>query len=134
MALKLQTGDDTTDVCDADLVADGDKEAVFTVRHLTVQKNREIVKQHTKQISNRRTHQMDDVTDWEAVADAQFDYVLVDWKGVYVNGEPVPCTKDYKALVDGARRTALMVKAGMNEVAAAAEVRAESFPPLAAVR
>jgi hypothetical protein len=46
----------------------------------------------------------------------------------------LPCTAEHKLLVDGNRRALLLARAGMNEVMAAPEVRAASFPPLAAVR
>jgi len=134
MALALKTGEDTTDISDADLMADGDKGTIFTIRYLTVAKNRELVRHHTKPRPNPRSRAMEDVTDWEAVADAQFDYVLVNWKGVTLHGKDVPCDSEHKQLIDATRRAALLVKAGLNEVQAAAEVRAEAFPPLEAVR
>jgi hypothetical protein len=134
LALELKTADDEVVVSDADLVAGGDKDTSYTIRFLTIEKNRELVKQHTKKVPNRRTHQMEDDTNWEAVSDAQFDYVLKDWKGVRVKGADVPCVPQFKQLVDGTRRGALLVKAGLNEVMAAPERRAESFREVEGVR
>jgi hypothetical protein len=131
--LTLHTADETTEVADTDLVAEGSKETAFTIRFLTIEKHRELVKQFTKPIANKRTHVMEHVTDWEAVADAQFEYVLVDWRGVTLKGAPIPCTTDFKKLVDATRRSALLVKAGLNEVQAAPERRAESFREVEAV-
>jgi len=131
MALDLKQAGETITVTDAELVTDGDPETTYTLQHLTVEKNREFLKQFTKKKPNPRTHQMDDVTDFEAVADAQFDYALAEWSGVLVGGQPVPCTRRYKMLLDGIRRDAIMRRAGSNDVAQVAELRAESFRPVA---
>jgi hypothetical protein len=139
VALVLRKAEEEITVSDAELVAGGDKDTVYTLRTLTVQKNREIVAAHTTARANRRTHVMEDDIDWEAVNDAQFEFVLKDWKGVTATDNEghkvsVPCTPDYKQLVDGGRRAAMLARGGMNDVMAAPEVRAESFPPLAAIR
>jgi hypothetical protein len=39
----------------------------------------------------------------------------------------VPCEWDYKALLDVPRRIALLDEAGLNDIAAAEDARAESF-------
>jgi hypothetical protein len=128
MALQLRQAGELLTVCDADLVADGDKDTSYQIRHLTIEKNRELVRQCTKRVPNKRTHQMDDVTDWEAVSDVQFEYVLADWVGVEdAEGHPLDCTPANKALIDGGRRLAIMSRAGVNEVMAAAERRSDSF-------
>ena len=131
MALDLKTDDDVSTITDADLVPDGDKDTTYTVRHITTDKHREIVKAHTTKVPNKRTHQRDDVTDWNAVSDALLDYALAEWSGVISRGQPVPCDRGHKMLLDGQRKTALLEHAGMNEVAAAPARTAESFrtPP-----
>ena len=134
MALNLKTLDAIEEIKDSDLVPDGDKETVYKIRHITIEKNREVVKRHTRKVPNRRTHTQDSVTDYEAVGDELLDYVLVDWSGVVSDGTPLPCTTDNKLLLDGVRRAALLEKAGMNEVQAAPERRAESFRAPATVR
>ena len=134
MALELKTADEITTVTDAELVPEGDKDTTYDIRHLTTDKHREIVKRHTQKVPNKRTHQRDDVTDLEAVSDALLDYAIADWKGIVSAGQPVPCTLDYKLLLDGPRKTAILERAGMNEVTAAPERRAESFRSPAADR
>lgn len=127
MALNLKTLEAVDEVNDSDLVPEGDRETSYKIRHITIEKNREVVREHTKKVPNRRTHQPDNVTDWEAVGDALLDYALVDWSGVVANGKSVPCTTENKMLLDGVRRAALLERAGMNEVQAAPERREQSF-------
>jgi hypothetical protein len=134
MALELKNDDDITPIPDSEVVLNGDPETIYQVRHITPKKHAEIVKQNTTRMPNRRTHVPDDVIDWAKVSIALLDYALVDWSGVTSKGQPLPCTLDYKLLLDGPRRSRLLELAGMNEVAAAPEVRAESFPEGAAVR
>jgi hypothetical protein len=132
--LELKSADEITPVTDAELVADGDKDTTYSLRHITTDKHREIVKANTDKVPNRRTHQRDDVVNWEAVQDDLVDYAIADWSGVVAKGQPVPCERVYKLLLDGPRKTAILERAGMNEVAAAPERRAESFRAPADVR
>lgn len=134
MPLNLKTDDDVTPVLDSDLVLDGDKGTTYFVRHLTKDKHREIVAQHTKKVPDKRTHQRVDKTDWDAVSDALLDYALTKWEGVQVAGVDVPCEMTFKKLLDAARATAILERAGMNEIAAAPERREESFRTTAEVR
>ncbi len=134
MALELKTDEDITDVTDAELMPDGDKGTVYKVRHITTDRHREITKQHTTKIPNKRTHLRDDVVDWEAVSDALLDFALAGWEGVTLKGEPVPCVWENKNRLDGPRKAALLQMAGMNEVAAAPERRAQTFPAAPDVR
>lgn len=134
MALKLLKDDDEFTVKDTDLVANGDPETSYGLRHITLDKHREFVKQRTKQVPNRRTHQFDKDIDWDAVSDDVFDYVLTSWTGITDEGAAVPCEWEYKKRLDGVRRIAIMEKAGMNEIQQIREHRADSFRPFAAVR
>ena len=135
MALTLKRDGDETTLTDAELMGpDGDKETTYTIRHLTTEKHREVVREHTQKIPNKRTHQRDDVTDWEAVSDALLAYVLVKWSGVVVDGQAVPCEWAYTSLLDGPRKSALLERAGLNAIAATPERRAESFRTAADVR
>jgi hypothetical protein len=72
--------------------------------------------------------------DWEAVSDDLLDYVIAGWSGIIAKGEPLPCVKVNKLLLDGPRKTAILERAGMNEIAAAPERRAESFRESESVR
>ena len=137
MALELKQAGDTIEKTDAELMPEGDKETVYVIRHMTIEKNREFLKKHTKRKPNPRTHYMEDVTDMEALADDQFDYALSDWRGVVATGTlaPIPCTREYKMLLDGQRRDAIMRAAGLNEVIEGGKrARAESFREVADVR
>lgn len=134
MALELKTADDITTITDAELVPEGDKETSYDLRHLTTEKHREIVKANTSKVPNKRTHQRDDVVDWEAVSDDLLDYAIAGWSGIVSKGEPLPCVKANKLLLDGPRKSAILERAGMNEIAAAPERRAESFRDPATAR
>lgn len=136
MALVLKTSRDTEVVKDSDLVADGDKDTTYTIRHLTVPKHRDILKANTKRVINKRTHAKDDEVDDIGFSDALLDYVLIGWSGVMFDGKPVDVNgvvrdgdEDVpaKTLLDGPRRTAMFEKAGLNEIQAASEGRQESF-------
>ena len=131
MAVELKDDGDIDVVSDADLVPGGDKDTSYNVRHITIEKNREIVAKNTKPIPNRRTHVMEPTTDWQAVNDDLLDYAISDWRGIVAKGEPLPCTRENKMKLDALRRDALLQKSGLNEVQAAPERRAESFRPVA---
>lgn len=144
MALELKTDGDVTTVTDADLVPDGDKDTSYEIRHITTDKHSDLVKQHTSKIPNRRTHQRDNVVDWEAVQEALVDYAIAGWQGVKNRGlaigaddlmtGPDGTAKKAKFLLDGPRKTAILEVAGMNEIVSAPERREESFRAPADVR
>ncbi len=127
MPLVLKSTDDRQTLTDAELIPDGAKDVMYVLRHLTTEQHREIVRSNTKKVPNKRTHQMEDRVDWEAVSDDLLDYVLTEWSGVVANDAPLPCTRAHKLLLDGPRKTAMLELAGMNEVQATPERRAESF-------
>jgi hypothetical protein len=138
MALELKDESDTWTITDADVMPDGgDKDTVYTVRRLTLDKHREITKLHTKKANYRKPER----PDIPKIQDALFDYVLVDWKGVVKHGQPVPCVWEHKRLIDIGRRVALLDEAGLNEIEKASAAkeeeegeRQESFRPTAVVR
>lgn len=135
MALQLIDADDRFDVKDSDLpgVVGGDPDTTYTLRPIAVDDHRRITKERTKQVPNRRTHQNEPVTDFDAVNDDVLDFVLVDWSGILFRGQPVPCAREHKLKLDGPRRIALSNLAGMNQIRRAPEVRAESFREPASV-
>jgi len=133
MALELKSEGDLSVVSDADLVADGDKETTYTLQHLTTEKHREFVRKHTSKVPNKRSHQMEERTDWEKVSDDLLDYVITAWSGIVAKGSALECVRVNKLLLDGPRKTAILDRAGMNEIAAAPERRAESFRKIEAV-
>lgn len=134
MAVEIRDDNEILTVRDADLVADGDAETTYDLRTITLEKNREIVKRHTKKVPNKRSHVMEDKVDWEAVTDDLLDWAIADWKGIVSKGQPLPCTLENKKRLDGVRRDAILQRAGMNEVQAAPERRAESFRSTEGVR
>jgi len=129
MAVQLLDSDDRIAVKDSELtgVTDGDPETTYLIRPIAVDDHRRIVKAHTTDVVNRRTHQKEPQVDWAAVNDDILDFVLVDWTGIHLKGQPVACSREYKLKLDGVRRQALADVAGMNQIARAPEVRAESF-------
>jgi len=128
MALQLTRQGDTITVKDSELgVAPSDADTSYTVQLLTRATYREIAHRHTKKRPNRRTGQMEDVTDWEAVSDDLIDYIVQGWDGVLDNGAPAPCSRENKLKLDGGRTTALMDVAGLSQIQSASEVKASSF-------
>ena len=124
MALQLKTESHTWWVTDKDVFpSGGDSETKYEIRRLTLDKYREIAKSHTKRANYRKPEYRDE----EATQDDLFDYVLVNWSGVVIDGQPVPCEWEHKRLLDVPRRVALLDLAGMNEIAAEEDARAESF-------
>ena len=129
MALELRQDGELTWVTDAELVPDGDAGTRYQIRHVTIEKNRELLKLCTTRKPNRRTGQMDEHTDYAKLNDEQFDYALAEWEGVEAGGEPLKCVWQNKKLLDGQRRDAILIRAGLNEIASAPERREESFRP-----
>lgn len=125
MAVQLLNDDDTFVVTDADLIEDGDPKTVYTLRHLTTQKHRAFMKRHTR--GTRRTGE--EKVNGDALTDDILKWVLVNWTGVVDRGQPVPCTDDYKLMLDSARKGLIIMKAGLSEIVAAEDARGETFRP-----
>lgn len=130
MARELMTEDDQVEVCETDLtgLADADPDVFYTIRKLTPQVHRQIIKKHTKTTGFERGVGKVEKTDGFAATDDIVDYVLVGWRGMLLKGQPAPCVRDLKlAGLDLDRKKAIVDRAGMNEIARAPERRAESF-------
>lgn len=118
MAVQLLTEDRRIEVLDSDLagVTDGDPGTTYTVRQITTRMNRELSKKHTKAKFDQKTRQREDALDSEAFIDDMLDHSLVAWKGIQVDGNDVPCERDYKLMLDVTRKSALVSLAGLNQV------------------
>jgi hypothetical protein len=127
MAISLLNATARIQVKDSDLddVAGGDPGTVYTVRQITPDINRALAEKNTIKVPNRKTHRMDSEVDNVALLDDLIDYAILDWTGILDNGEPAPCTRENKVLLDQPRKLALLSVSGLNRKAA--EVRAESF-------
>ena len=126
MALALGCSDEFI-VEDVDLpVPNGDPEVRYTLRPFSKEARKAIWAKHTKSKANPRTHRMEPWTDLDAVTNDTVDHVLVGWAGICINGEPAPCERANKLMLDEIRLVALVEKAGYTQ-----EVRdkakAESF-------
>lgn len=108
-------------------VTGGDPDTTYTLRPIAVEDHREISKKNTKPVIEPLSRRTIDQTDYEAVADDTLDFVLTDWSGILIKGQPAACTRENKLKLDGNRRVALTGLAGMNQIARSPEVRAESF-------
>jgi hypothetical protein len=129
MALGLTNDPNYTfTVCDADLVEGGDKETTFTLRHITTEQHQDIVDRYTKDTWTKR-HQKEKVYDHVAIQRELLDFVLVGWAGVVSLGTntPIPCEIDAKLLLDVNRKTAIIERAGGNEIVSPAEAKERSF-------
>lgn len=110
-------------------LAQADPEVTYTLRPLTTHKYRELQRQHTKLVLNKRTGNRDEDTDASALADALVDYVLVDWAGILDRGSPAPCTRENKLRLDGQLKGALVAKAGLNQIVEEPARKEQSFRP-----
>ena len=129
MARVLLQTDDRIEVRDSELgLQDGDPETVYILRPLLTETHREIVRKRTTYVLNKVTHQRDAVIDTDAVVDDIYDYVLLDWRGVVdAAGTPVPCDSATKRGLGTVIRTALLERAGLNQIKSLAEQQADSF-------
>lgn len=124
MALKLQNDGEEITITDLELVGEGgDPNTKYTIRKLTPQKQRQIVKEHTRPGNHRRAESQD----WDAIRDDQITYILVAWEGVFDGGKVAECSRENKLKLDAYRRGLLIDKAGLAEVVAAEDARGESF-------
>jgi hypothetical protein len=126
MALQLLTADTRIEVNDADLpgVIEPDPEVFYTVRQIVTAQRLQLQKRR----SNPSTRQME--IDSDATLDAMLEYALVEWRGILTGGQPAPCVKENKLLLDQGRKIALIGIACSNRPAANRE---DSFREPAAV-
>ncbi len=127
MALNLLDDTNRITVTDSELddVQGGDPDTTYTVRQIPPSVNAEISRKHTKRKPNKRNGQMDTEIDQMALVDDLLDYALLAWSGIQHQGQPVPCERQFKTLLDYPRKAALISVAGLNQ--RAQEVRDESF-------
>ena len=111
MALEVRKAGDPIIVCDADLedVTNGDPETTYTLRTITRDIIRDLQKPYLKQQFNKRTHSLEDVPlskedDAALMADI-LDYVIASWDGILYQGQPLPCDKTTKPLLDMDRKS-----------------------------
>jgi hypothetical protein len=126
MPVQLIDEEQQIEIKDSELedISDGDPATVYVIRQIPPAMNRQIAKRHTTTPINRRSGQRETVVDQLAVFDDLLDYALVNWRGIQHKGQDVPCTRDFKLLLDVQRKVALVQRAGQNQVA---EVREQSF-------
>ena len=134
MALALLDDDRQIQVRDSELGIDGgDDDTIYTLRQVTPQVIKRLRREHT---SRKPTggQGMAEVLNTEKFGEALFDYVLASWSGVLYKGTPVAAddlvtvaggSVKAKTQLDGARKAALLERAGGNEVVDPAE----SFRP-----
>ena len=129
MARVLLNPDDRIEVHDTDLgLPDGDPDTVYILRPLTTEAHRDIVKQFTTYVLNKGTHQREPKRDDDAIVDAMYDYVLVDWRGIVDSAhQPVPCTPAAKRGLGTVIRAALLERAGLNQIESVEVAEASSF-------
>lgn len=126
MSIVLQDQSKTWEVKDSDLIDGGDKDTSYTLRFITKEKYREVIRRHTRRVANKQRG-MEERTEWEAVSDDLLDYALVAWKGVKAGAADAPCTADYKNMLDTRRQSAILEAAGWNQIEEAPAQRAASF-------
>ncbi len=113
MALQLLDGETRIEVLDTELanVIDPDPEVVYTLRQILPAMRLQLQRRK----ANPQTRQME--ADGDATIDAMLEFALVGWTGILANGQPAPCTTEYKRLLDQGRKLALVGKAASNRTA-----------------
>ncbi len=113
MALQLLDGEKRLEVLDTELlnVIDPDPEVVYVIRQILPATRLQLQKRKP----NPLTRQME--SDSDATVDAMLDFALVEWRGILAGGQPAPCTKENKLLLDQGRKIALIGKAASNRTA-----------------
>ena len=136
MARVLLSADDRIEVRDSDLgLPDGDPDTVYILRPLTTEVHRDLVRAHTTYVLNKITHQKEPKRDDDAIVDAMYDYVLVDWRGVIGSDhQPVACTPASKRGLGTVIRAALLERAGLNQIESVEAADAASFRGAPALR
>lgn len=117
MARKLTDPNEVITVKERDLLPDGDAEAWYTLRPLTTEIHRSIVREHTKRVPNRATRAMEERIDWAAVTDDLIDYAVeAPWGGILDGAAPAACTRENKLRLDAPIKDAILERAGLNEI------------------
>lgn len=132
--LEVRKDGDLIEVQDTELegVEHGDPETSYTIRTISTETARALLKPFQRNKWNNRTHKLEEIPlTEEQQAEYTFlllDHVLIDWKGIIYKGQPLPCEGKHKTLLDNARKAALLGMAGGNKAGASMEdARNESF-------
>lgn len=131
MAIRILKDGETFVVRDVDLpdVFDGDPDVTYTLRPLSRAKMAELLEANTTRTLNPKTRAMDKVVDQVALMEACLDFCLVGWTGYVSDGQPVPCTREWRLVgLEPVRSKALL------DIATSArrdEATRESFRPTA---
>ncbi len=123
--------DETTSewVTELDLIGkDGDDEAKYLIRPISVDRYTEFQKRCTKRTPNRHSRAMEDVIDHEGLRDLVLDFVLTGWEGILDGRTPVPCDSlEKKKKLPGLVISAIAERATQGGAGRTAEERAASF-------
>jgi hypothetical protein len=116
-------------VAETDLIGkDGDEEAKYLIRPISIDRYTEFQKRCTKRAPNRHSRAMEDVIDHEALRDMVLDHVLIGWEGILDGTKPVPCSElAKKKMLPGVVISAIAERATQGGAGRTAEARAESF-------
>jgi len=136
MALRLTQPDERVVIADVDLVVyddqlkDVDDGVTYTVQRITPSEVAQIRRPYVKRQFSRRPTRPEELPiegdEARQMTDDLLDRVLVAWTGVVVNGQPAPCDRAHKALLDFRRKGAL-IQASMASQVEREAGRKESF-------
>jgi hypothetical protein len=94
----------------------GAPSVVITLKPVSPTKYRQIVGDHTERMLNKRTRQMEDVTDWDAVQDALCVYAVQAWRGLIgADDKPLDCCYDAKVGLPGDLKNDIVQRAMQGE-------------------
>lgn len=110
---------------DLELTITADKDAVYYLSPITVEKYRSIAKSHTRQVINKRLHRKEDEIDREGLQSALLDAAIVKWEGVFDHGKSAPCDLAHKLRLPAEVQASLIDMAQSGQQTP--EARADSF-------
>lgn len=135
MARNLRQAADEFDVPEVELrIEDPDPDVTYRLRALTRETYKQTVKAHTRRGPMTRAGQPTEVVDGPGIAEDLLDHALVGWSGILVGGEPAPCTRETKLLLDPVIADRLIDRAGRSEIVGQEARRPESFRPTEGLR
>lgn len=118
-------------VKETDLIGkDGDEEARYEIRPISVDRYTEFQKRCTSRVPNRSSRAMEDVVDHQKLRDLVLDFVLIGWEGILDGTTPAPCSDlAKKKMLPGVVISAIADHATQGGAGRTAEERAASFRP-----
>jgi hypothetical protein len=105
----------------------GKPSVVITLRPITQSKYRSVMGDNTQRLLNKKTRQMEEVTDWDQVQDDLVEYSIQSWTGLIgADDKPLQCVLDAKLGLPGELKNELVQRAMQGEAVSSESFRSAS--------